>query len=245
MQVLAEGARKLRIALSQRQLDLFDRYYHELIEWNARFNLTAVTDERQVQLRHFLDSLTCIPALAACPPALASESRLRLIDIGSGAGFPGVPLKIVRPDWQVTLLEATGKKVGFLEHLVATLGLQGVSCVQGRAEALAREAAHREQYDVAVGRGIALMPALAELTLPFCRRGGVVIAHKGAAPEAEVASAEYAIELLGGSVCRVIGLEISGLAEPRRLIAIRKVALTPDKYPRRAGIPSKRPLLRP
>jgi 16S rRNA (guanine527-N7)-methyltransferase len=244
MQVLADGAKALGIILNARQQSAFELYYRELVDWNQRFNLTAITEERQVQLRHFLDSITCLTALTSCPPAPSGEARLRLLDIGTGAGFPGIPLKLVRPDWEVTLLEATAKKARFLEHVVAILGLKHVTCLQGRAEELAHEAEHRERYDVVVARAVANMPALAELMLPFCRRGGIIIAQKGGSPEAEVTSADYAIGVLGGTLCRVITLELPGLAEPRRLVVVRKTAPSPDKYPRRAGMPAKRPLLR-
>jgi len=246
VKLLEVCANEMGIRLTPRHLAMFQTYQRELLEWNQRFNLTAITQDDHVQIRHFLDSLTCLVALRQFPPKSAhgqrTDTSLRLLDVGSGAGLPGVPLQIVCPRWQVTLLEATGKKVGFLEHLRDVLGMTKLEVLHGRAESLAREEEHREQYDVVVARAVAEMPVLAELTLPFTRMGGLVIAMKAATAEAEVADADRALSILGGHLLKIIPLELSGLAEPRRLVVIRKSAVTPDAYPRRPGIPAKRPL---
>ncbi len=167
---------------------------------------------------------------------------LRLLDVGSGAGFPGVPLKIVCPHWRVTLLEATGKKVRFLEHLREVLGLGNLEILHGRAEDFAKAPAYREQYDWVVARAVAEMPALAELTLPFAKIGGNVLALKGETAEAEVAQSGRAFSILGGELVKIVKIALPGLVEERRLVVVRKVACTPDAYPRRPGIPAKRPL---
>lgn len=246
MRLLARCAKDMEIRLTPQHLSAFQAYQKELLEWNERFNLTAITQENHIQIRHFLDSLTCLIALKQFPPererGQKMEESLRLLDVGTGAGFPGIPLKIVCPRWRVALLEATGKKVRFLEHLRDVLGIANLEVIHGRAETVARHDEHREKYDVVVARAVAEMPVLAELMLPFARLGGVVIAMKAASAEAEVAEADRALAVLGGTLLRIIPLELPGLVEPRRLAVIRKSAVTPDAYPRRPGIPAKRPL---
>jgi len=238
MDRLIRGAQELGIPLNESHLSLFRIYYEELIEWNRRFNLTAITDYEAVQVRHFLDSLSCLLAL----PASCLQVGARVVDIGTGAGFPGLPLKIVCPHISLTLVEATRKKVVFLEHLVARLELEGVQVIHARAEELGRQPAHREQYDWALARAVAEMPTLVEYLLPLVRVGGSVLAQKGEGGPAEVHAAEEAIRILGGEVRRLVPVHLHGIAETRYLVIVDKVAATPEKYPRRPGIPSKRPL---
>lgn len=240
MKWLLEGASALGLRLSQAQQAAFQLYYESLVDWNQRFNLTAVTEYEQVQIRHFLDSLSCL---------LAREARLalsrpgaRMIDVGSGAGFPGVPLKLVCPATQLTLLEATGKKVTFLEHLVQLLELQTVTPIKARAEELAHDPAHREQYDLVLTRAVADLPVAVEYMLPFCKVGGWALAQKGEAGAAEAWTAQRAISLLGGELRRVVPVELPRLPEDRSLVVVAKVSPTPPSYPRRPGIPSKKPL---
>ena len=242
MQRLVGGAQALGLSLTLEQQALFQRYHEELVAWNEKFNLTAITDYEQVQIRHFLDSLSCL---------LADEARLalnqpnsRAIDVGSGAGFPGIPLKIVCPGLRLTLLEATGKKVAFLEHLIQALGLHRTSAIKARAEELAREPAHRGRYDLALARAVADLPVVVEYALPFCRLGGWLVAQKGEAGPAEAWRAESSIHLLGGELRRVLPVELAGLPEDRSLVVIEKVSPTPEAYPRRPGVPRKRPLSR-
>ncbi len=238
MELLSKTAHRFGLRLTPEHLAAFQLYYDELVAWNRRFNLTAVTDYEQVQIRHFLDSLTCLLVNGE----RARQPVMRVMDVGSGAGFPGLPLKIVCPSLQLTLLEATGKKVQFLKHVVEGLALEGVQVIKGRAEEVGHSAQHREQYDLVVARAVAELPVLAEYALPFCRLGGRFVAQKGSAAEVEVASAERALAILGGHLRRIHTVELPGLAEPRRLVVVDKMALTPEKYPRRPGIPSKRPL---
>ena len=235
---LVEGARGLGISLSERHLSAFDTYHDELVDWNRRFNLTAVTDPEGVYVRHFLDSLSCLKAI----PSSELATGACVIDVGSGAGFPGLPLKIVCPALRLTLAEATRKKVRFLEHLVSTMGLEDVVVLHERAEELGRAAGHREQYDWALARAVAEMPVLAEYLLPLVRVGGAVLAPKGERAAAEVQEATVAIRTLGGRVRRLIPVELRGLAETRYLVVVDKTAATSDRYPRRTGVPSKRPL---
>lgn len=241
MDILIQGARQLGLVLNRAQVEAFDRLYRLLVEWNERFNLTAITEYDQVQIRHFLDSLSCVPMLRG----LARPERpLTCIDVGSGAGFPGLPIKIYCPQIDMTLLEATGKKVEFIEFAVQQLGLKRARAIKGRAEELGQMPEHRERYDVVVARAVAELPVLVEYLLPLCRLGGLVIAFKGASAQEEVQAAGYAISLLGGQLKKVVPVELLGLAETRNLVLIDKVARTPDTYPRRPGMPAKRPLRR-
>ncbi len=240
MDRLIAGAQTLGLRLTEKQLAAFQCYFEELVVWNQQFNLTAITDYEQVQIRHFLDSLS---VLLAAPVRLAlARPEPHAIDVGSGAGFPGIPLKLVYPHLQLTLLEATGKKVGFLQHLIERLGLQKVTALHGRAEALARDPLHRERYDLALARAVAEMAVVVEYTLPFCKVGGWVIAQKGEAGAAEAWTANRAIQLLGGELSRVLPVELPGLSEDRSLVILQKLGPTPPAYPRRPGVPTKRPL---
>lgn len=237
MDRLFAGAQKLLgLTLTAQQRQAFQIYYEELVDWNTRFNLTTITDPEGVQVRHFLDSLSCL---------LATGDDVRgqsLIDVGSGAGFPGLPLKIVCPSLRLTLLEATGKKTDFLRHVVDLLGLRGVTVIHARAEQISHDPTQREAYDWVVARAVAAMPTLVEYLLPLCRLGGHCLAQKGEGAAAEVALAESAVLLLGGRLNRLVPVELPGLAETRYLVIIDKVARTPDKYSRRPGVPTKRPL---
>lgn len=242
MQRLIDGAKALGLHLTAEQQAAFQLYYEELVAWNQKFNLTAITDYEQVQIRHFLDSLSCLSAEEA--RRALSRPDARMIDVGTGAGFPGIPLKLVCPATRLTLLEATGKKVTFLEHVVDRLRLRRVGIIKARAEDLAHDPAHRQQYDLILARAVAELPIVVEYTLPFCRTGGWVIAQKGEAGAAEAWGASRSIAILGGELTRVLSVELAGLPEDRSLVVIEKVSPTPDTYPRRPGIPSKRPLLK-
>jgi len=252
MDLLREEARVFGLHLTPEHLEAFRIYYRELIAWNQRVNLTAITGYRDVQYKHFLDSLSCLlafpypsvsdPVLDVIPIYDRAHSPLRCIDVGTGAGFPGVPLKILRPEIRLTLLEATEKKVRFLRHLVDKLNLRDVEIIHGRAEDFGRDSRYRERYDVVLARAVAVLRVLVEYCLPFCRVGGRLIAQKGREVEEEVRSAQKAIGILGGEVKAVKALELPGLREPRNLIVIEKTAPTPLKYPRRAGMPAKHPI---
>jgi len=252
MEKLIEGTRKLGLSLTPDQVAMFRRYRQELLAWQSRANLTAITDDEGIQTKHFLDSLSCllaVPAVrstaAALPIALEicpMRPDARVIDVGTGAGFPGLPLKIIYPAIKLTLLEATGKKVEFLKHIVELLDLRGVTVLKNRAEELGTSAEHRERYDWALARAVAEMPTLAEYLLPFVRIGGRALAQKGEDAPAEVARAETAIVHLGGKLNRLVPIELTGIAETRYLVIVDKVAATPDKYPRRSGVPSKHPI---
>jgi 16S rRNA (guanine527-N7)-methyltransferase len=233
---LKEAAKRLlAICLAPRQMEAFARYSNELREWNKHFNLTAITEPEGIEVRHFLDSLTCMLAMSA-------DTSDRVIDIGTGAGFPGIPLKIICPNMRLTLVEATRKKAEFCRHVVKILDLEQVSVIHGRAEDVGQEQSHRQVYDLALARAVAPLPILVEYLLPFLRVGGRAIAQKGETAHAEAHDAEAALGILGGRVSRLISVELPGVAETRYLVVIKKIAATPDKYPRRAGMPEKRPL---
>ncbi|MGD2105282.1 MAG: 16S rRNA (guanine(527)-N(7))-methyltransferase RsmG [Anaerolineae bacterium] len=238
MQPLVVGAHELGITLQDQHLAAFETCYDALVAWNERFNLTAITDWNGVLIRHFLDSLSCLKAVSQAD----LEGGARVIDVGTGAGYPGIPLKIVCPGMRLTLLEATRKKVAFLEHLIDQLELELVRAIHARSEQLGQDTMHREKYDWAIARAVAKMPTLAEYLLPLARVGGAVLAQKGEDAAAEVHEAEGAISALGGRVRQLVPIELRGLAETRYLVVVDKVAPSPEKYPRRPGMPKKRPL---
>lgn len=234
MPTLVERAQPFGLVLTPEQLDAFDVYLTDLATWNARMNLTAIVEREQMVVKHLLDSLSLARVLR---PA-AGDS---LIDVGTGAGLPGVPLKIVFPSLRLTLLEATHKKVDFLNHVIERLALTDTRAIAARAEDLGQDPAHREQYDFAVARAVAALPTLAEYALPFVRGGGVFVAQKGVAVDDEVNQSTRALELLGGRLREVAPVQVPGL-EVRHLIVIDKVAPTPAAYPRRAGVPERKPI---
>ncbi len=237
MRTLIEGAKRLRFDLSERQIEAFRVYYEEMMRYRERADLTSLTDPAAVQRRHFLESLAFLRAIES-----AGAFGAKAIDIGSGAGFPGLPIKIVRPELALTLLEATGRKAEFLRHVVEALDLTGVDIVQGRAEEVAHEPERREAYDLALARAVAPLPTLVELALPFVRVGGLLAAQKGSGAIREVEEAARALEVCGGHVERFISLDLPGPGPVPNAVLIRKLALTPAAYPRRAGMPSKHPL---
>lgn len=235
LSALKEGAALFDIELSSRQLSQFSDYQELLLEWNQRISLTAVTGHEAVQIRHFLDSLSCVAATGN----LTGQS---LIDVGTGAGFPGLPLKILFPELDLTLIESVGKKVRFLNLVAGELGLSGVEIVAERAEVVGQDPAYREKYDWAVSRGVAKIAVLVEYLLPLCRIGGHALAQKGGGTPSVVSAANQAIEVLGGGNPDLRPIDLPGTVKTHFLVVIPKVAPTPEKYPRRPGMPSKRPL---
>ncbi len=234
---LREGAADLGVHLNDAQLEQFRTYHDALTDWNSRVNLTAITGWDDVVDRHYLDSLT---ARLALPPEMVEGGRF--VDIGTGAGLPGVALKIAFPGLGAALVDATGKKAAFLEHLVRRLGLRGADVLAGRAETLGHNAELRESFDFVVARAVSGMATLAELTLPFCRLGGRVIAYKTRSAEDEVLEAENAIATMGGTLSELVAARVPGIDDDRLLVVMKKTAHSPDKYPRRPGLPGKRPV---
>ncbi|HEX8983177.1 MAG TPA: 16S rRNA (guanine(527)-N(7))-methyltransferase RsmG [Ktedonobacterales bacterium] len=236
---LHTGAESVGLSLSSEQLAQFDTLCDLLLDWNTRVNLTAITDPAEVVTRHFLDSLTC--ALALTPEERAKP--LRLLDVGSGAGFPGLPLAIAFPHWQVTLLEATGKKTRFQQAVIDALGLANARTLNLRAEVAAHAKEQRGRYDVVTARAVAALPTLLEYCAPFARVGGVVIAPKKGDLSAEIEAGARAAEMLGARLQPPIAITTSGLADDgRALLVARQQRLCPTLYPRAAGAPQKRPL---
>lgn len=236
MKELAQHVQTLvGVRLKSSQLRAFEEYERLLIEWNSRMNLTAIRDPREIRVKHFLDSLTCLQVMKDTP----SE---RLVDVGSGAGFPGLPLKIICPGLRVTLIESVGKKADFCQRVASALNLEGVEVIQDRAEVSGHSLVHREKYDWAVARAVASLPALAEYLLPFVKVGGRMLGMKGESAVAEAHSAEKAFHLLGGHLHQVVPVTLPGVVEERYLVVVNKSAATPHQYPRRVGVPTKKPL---
>ena len=236
LELLTSGADALGIPLDASQLEQFRIYYETLTDWNSRVNLTSITDWEEVLLRHFLDSLSVSLAIS---PSLGQSAKF--IDIGSGGGFPGMPLKIAMPSLQATLVDSTAKKTAFLEHLTKAVGCTDVVVLKGRAETLAHDSDLRENFDLVFSRAVAGLNVLVELTLPFCRTGGAVVLQKKLGIDDEISRAHTAIETLGGKFTELKQVPVKGL-EDRGLVVIEKVEPTPERYPRRPGIPAKRPL---
>src|SRR5512139_1515943 len=233
--LVQDASRLFNVNITGRQVIAFHTYEKELLEWNRKFNLTAIRDSESIRTKHFLDSLSCILAWKATPP-------VRLIDVGTGAGFPGIPLKILYPNLRLTLVESVGKKAMFCQHIVRVLGLEHVNVIQARAEALGQTVQHREKYDWAVARAVANLNVLSEYLIPLVKVGGMVLAQKGESGPAEAQSAEKVMELLGGKLKQLIPVNLPGVADDRYLVMVDKVAATPPKYPRKPGIPMKQPL---
>jgi 16S rRNA (guanine527-N7)-methyltransferase len=239
MDLLQTGAQEWGLTLTPSQVEAFRLYYEQLLIWNERINLTSITAYEEVQVKHFLDSLSCLQVVDTAAP------EARCIDIGAGAGFPGLPLKIVRPSLRLTLLESVGKKARFLGHVVEALGLRETDVVQGRAEELGRDPGYREVFDVALARAVAPMAVLVEYALPLVRVGGIFVAQKGADIQDEIESAGPAIELLGGELREIRPVWLPGSETARHLVVVQKMAPIEAKYPRRPGIPAKRPITHP
>ncbi len=233
---LKEAAAAYGLPLSEEQIAQFNRYYELLVDWNTRMNLTAIMEPKDVAVKHIIDSLS------AYDPALFPAGTT-LIDVGTGAGFPGLPLKIFAPEIRLTLVDSLAKRVHFLETVTEELGLKGVRCLHGRAEDLARDKKHRERYDVACARAVARLSVLAEYLMPFVRVGGTLLALKGRSYQEETTEAEKALKILGGGHVEIRPVKLPGLDDARAILTVRKEKPTPKAYPRKAGTPAKKPLI--
>jgi 16S rRNA (guanine527-N7)-methyltransferase len=227
---------KLGIKLSRGHLSALESYQNELLDWNQRHSLTAIREVEGVQIKHFLDSLT---VLLAWQRQLPPES---MIDVGTGAGFPGLVLKLIWPTTRLTLVESVHKKADFCRHMVDHLGLEGVLVLAERAEVVGQEPTHRQAYDLAVARAVARMPILMEYLLPLVHRNGIVMAMKGETAPGETQDAASAIKLLGGKLHKLVHVELPGVVEERFIVVVNKIAQTPEEYPRRTGLPAKNPI---
>lgn len=224
---------KLNISLSEMQINQFIRFYEMLIEKNKVMNLTAITEFDEVIDKHFLDSLNLFRLIDL-------NSEKRLLDLGTGAGFPGIPLKIAFPKIKITLVDSLNKRVMFLNDVVNQLGLEDVECVHARAEDLAKEKEYREEYDICVSRAVANLSTLSEYCIPFVKVGGNFISYKSGDCDEEINSSKAAIKKLGARISKVENFEIKDMG--RSFVVIDKISSTPNKYPRKAGLPSKDPL---
>lgn len=226
---------ELGIRLSEEQKRQFRRYYEILVEWNEVMNLTGITDYDEVNLKHFTDSLTIVRC--------SDMTRVkRLIDVGTGAGFPGIPLKIVCPEIEVVLLDSLNKRIKFLNAVIDELGLKNITALHGRAEDFAKKKEFREQFDLCVSRAVANLSTLCEYCLPFVGITGHFVSYKSADSDEEIKNAEKAVRILGGEIENVDKFDLPGTNIGRSLVNVKKVRQTPGKYPRKAGLPAKEPL---
>lgn len=229
------GLTDLNISLSEEQLSKFIKYYELLIEKNQVMNLTAITDFDEVVQKHFLDSLSLVKVLEERPVG-------RILDIGTGAGFPGIPIKIAFPDCSVTLVDSVNKKIGFIQEVVQELGLHNVDAIHGRVEDLGHNVSHREQYDFVVSRAVAALPALVEYCLPFVKIGGAFLSYKSVKVDEELSAGKKAIQILGGRLKKDVRFQLTGTEIERAFLLIEKEKPCPKKYPRKAGTPTKTPI---
>lgn len=243
MALLQAGCKTWDIELSDTQIEQFETYYHELVQWNQKFNLTAITEYEDVQTKHFLDSISGLPILAEeLGESLPLSKPYSLLDVGSGAGLPGIPLKLIAPSIQLTLLDGTQKKVRFLEQVCGKLSLNAAEVVRGRAEELARQGAFREQFDVVTARAVAALNTLVEYLLPLVRVGGYTLIYKGGHAASEFTDARRAISVLGGETVRFAPVDVPYLDQQRFVLLIKKIAPTPQNYPRGQGLARKQPI---
>jgi 16S rRNA (guanine527-N7)-methyltransferase len=233
--ILSEGCRQLSLNISQEQLQQFFKYKDILLHWNKKMNLTAIEDEREIVIKHFLDSVSCFLIKGL-------DAKSKVIDVGTGAGFPGIPIKIIEPRVTLTLLDSLNKRIQFLQEVCGSLSLTDVEFVHGRAEDIGQDKKYREQYDIAVARAVAPLNVLAEYCLPFVKVGGFFICQKGPQLELEMKEAAKAINVLGGKVVQqeIVHLPYSDIVH--RIVVVEKVKHTPTNYPRKAGKPSKEPI---
>ena len=231
-----KGLYELGINLSLKQREQFDKYYELLVEWNKVMNLTGITEYDEVNLKHFIDSLSVVRVVDM-------KSVKRVIDVGTGAGFPGIPLKIAFPDTEILLLDSLNKRVKFLNEVITTLGLENITAIHGRAEDIAKNKSYREQFDLCVSRAVANLSTLCEYSLPFLWISGSFVSYKGEYSENEIKQAEKAVDILGGKISKIDRFKLPGTDMGRSLIKIDKVKKTPEKYPRKAGLPAKEPIL--
>lgn len=236
LDTLKVGLDELHITLNDKQIEQFLSYYELLVEWNSFMNLTAITDFEEVCVKHFIDSLSLCKAIDC-------TQTLNVIDIGTGAGFPGIPLKIAFPDLNITLLDSLGKRVKFLNEVIEQLDLQQITAVHGRAEDFVKLDHSREYFDLCVSRAVANLATLSEYCLPYVKPEGLFISYKSEKIAEEAVAAKHAIGLLGGMIDRQVEFTLPNSDIYRNLFVIKKIKKTPNKYPRKAGLPSKEPLV--
>ena len=230
--LLTEYSNKIDIEISKKEIDLLYRYMNLLLDWNNKINLTAITKEEDIILKHFIDSISINEYL---------KEKNKIMDIGTGAGFPGIPLKIINPNMEFILVDSLNKRINFLEEVAKELCLEKMQLIHSRVEDLAKNMNYREKADIIVSRAVANLRVLVEYMLPFVKKEGICICMKGPNIEEEIEEGKKAIEILGGKIEKIENLLLPGNLE-RNLIIIKKIKNTPEKYPRKAGIPAKQPL---
>ena len=240
MNKLVNICNKINIEISDDQINCFEKYYELLIEKNKVMNLTAITDKEDVKVKHFIDSIALIPYLL--DKGININNELKIIDIGTGAGFPGLPLKIMMPDVKFTLLDSLNKRVSFLNEVIDELKLKDIEALHGRAEDYASDNKYREKYDICVSRAVANLSTLSEYCIPFVKKDGFFISYKAGESEEEINNSKNAIKILGGKINKVEEFVLPGTDASRVFVFIRKQELTDKKYPRKAGVPAKKPL---
>ena len=237
-QYIKENFEKIGLSLDEKQIGQFLNYSEMLVEWNQKINLTAITDFEDIVWKHFIDSVS-----VNLSKIVSRETwNKKIIDVGTGAGFPSIPLKIVYPEGKYTLLDSLNKRIGFLQEVIKSDGLKNVTPVHGRAEDFGHDPKYREQYDVCISRAVSNLSTLSEYCIPFLRKGGIFIAYKSADSDTEIAEASKAIKVFGGEMIGVEKFVLPGKEIGRSLVVIKKVTNTPKKYPRKAGMPSKSPI---
>lgn len=230
-----KGLEQLNIALSETQIQQFIQYYEILVEWNKVMNLTGITEYEEVIAKHFLDSLASVK--------VCDFSKIEtVIDIGTGAGFPGIPLKIAFPHLKIVLLDSLNKRINFLNEVIGQLGLQDIRCIHGRAEDFAKQKEYRETFDLCVSRAVANMSTLSEYCMPYVKVHGYFIPYKSGKIDEELEQAKKAVSVLGGKIEHVVKFQLLDTDLERSFVMIKKGKSTPKKYPRKAGMPSKEPI---
>ena len=240
LSLFEKGLDQLKIQLTQEQKEQFIKYYEYLIEKNKVMNLTAITDYEEVLLKHFLDSLSLVKVQDFIPEKLSGKT---VIDIGTGAGFPGIPLKIAFPELGIVLLDSLNKRINFLDEVIEMLQLRKIEAVHGRAEDYARQKEFRENFDFCVSRAVSNLSTLSEYCLPFVKQGGYFISYKSGKIEEELSNAENAVKVLGGNVKEVVKFSLMDTDMDRSFVVVEKKKTTPKRYPRKAGLPSKEPIV--
>lgn len=234
-EIFEKKLNELNIQLTEDMQEQFYEYFKLLVEWNKVMNLTGITEYEEVNEKHFVDSLSIVKIIDP-------ENIESVIDIGTGAGFPGIPLKIAFPHLQITLLDSLNKRIRFLDTVIEKLGLTGIKTIHGRAEDFAKQKEYREQYDLCVSRAVANLSTLAEYCIPYIHVGGMFIPYKSGDIDEELSGSEKAVHILGGDMEELVKFELPGTDIKRSFIKIKKLSTTPKKYPRKAGLPSKEPL---
>lgn len=236
-ELMREELAEISVGLSDQQLSQFYQYYELLIEWNKVMNLTAITELEDVVTKHFVDSLSLVKAV----PDLGSK-KVKILDLGTGAGFPGIPLKIAFPELEITLLDSLNKRINFLNEVIGKLGLEEIQAIHGRAEDYGRDREYREQYDYCVSRAVANLSTLLEYCMPYVKIGGAFIPYKSGKIEEELSQAKGAVKLLGGKIEDIVTFMLPKTDAERSFVIVRKNEGTSKKYPRKAGLPGKEPL---